>query len=487
MGDEAGQRGWGLWWPALAVVATFTVAAAVVLATGVERGRGAFDQINYHEPAILRFADEMPRPDVSDYLSATTPGYHIVLAGVARWGSDSLAVLRVVGAVFTAGLLAVFVRWLTPRAGAFAALAMGLCLIGSVYVFSAGVYLLPDNAAWLGVLGVVLIALRPRVDGVTLIGGGAALAALVLVRQNHLWAAGALWAAGWLGSELRAERGLLGDVRALLTDIPSRIGRMGVVLLATLPALGAVAWFVFLWDGLTVPIYHGYMHGANPATPAFILAQLGVIGVFHAGYWGPGALRLVRERPAVLVLAVAVGVVLVVIPETTYSFDEGRYGGLWGLANRSPDFLGHTNTLIALLATCGAGMLAAWLSGVTTRQRWVLIAALVGFTLAMTNVHNAWQRYHEPMLLIMAGLMSALVVASERGRPSEMKSPRIRAIRIAGPALLAALLGVMTAQRFATEPEVGPPLASQKGVERPLRELWPSQWERVEHEGFGAE
>lgn len=487
MGDANGQRGWVLWWPAMVVALVFALGLVAVLASGVERGRGAFDQINYHEPAILRFAEEMPRPDVSDYLSATTPGYHILLAGVARWGSDSLVVLRAVGAVFTVGLLAVFTRWLTPRAGVLAALAMGLCLTGSVYVFEAGVYLLPDNAAWFGVLGVVLIALRPRVDRVTLVGGGMVLLALVLVRQNHLWVAGVLWAAGWLGSELHAERGSLGEVRALFTRPGPRLGRMGVVFLATLPAIGAVAWFVWVWGGLTVPIYHGYMHGSNPSTPSFILAQIAVIAVFHAGYWGPGALRLMRQGPWVLVLAGLLGAALAIAPETTYTVDEGRYGGLWGIAARAPVVFGHSSSLIVALSACGAAALAAWLAGVTHRQRWVLIAALAGFTLALTNVQNAWQRYHEPMLLMLAGIMSALIVLRERsvGQNENSSAGRwSRRARAAGPTALVLLLSATTAHRFVRAPEADPPMASQNAVERPLRELWPSRWERAEREGL---
>ena len=187
------------WWPTLIVVGLFLLIAAPMIALQHDRGRGRFDQLNYHEPAVLRFAEQWPTPDVSDYLSATTPAYHLVLAVVARFVSPSPVALQATGALFTVGLLVVFTRWLSltltrGRQGVVTATLLGLSLIASLYVFSAGVYILPDNAAWLGVLGILLLALRPRADLGLYLGGGAILLALVLTRQSHLWALGVLFA-----------------------------------------------------------------------------------------------------------------------------------------------------------------------------------------------------------------------------------------------------------------------------------------------------
>lgn len=476
-----------LWWPAALVAVLFVVGAWSLIFTGFERGRGAFDQINYHEPAILRFAEELPRPDVSDYLSATTPGYHVMLAVVARTVSATPTVLQCVGSLLTALLLVVFVRWLTVRVGGVRAFVLGVGLASSLYVFSAGTFLLPDNAAWLGVLGVVLVALRPKVDAVTLVVGGLALLWLVLVRQSHLWAAGVLWAAGWLGAETRTREGVIAEIGSLFEGFGARLRRTLIVGLATLPAVAVVGWFVWVWGGLTVPIYHDYMHGVNLATPAFILAQLGVIAAFHVGYWWRPGWRLVRTRPVVLVAAVLGGAVVALIPETTYNEGAGRFGGLWNITARAPDLAGHTNSLILVLAMGGAGAVAAWLAGVTPRQRWVLLAVLCGFVASMTMVYNAWQRYHEPMLLMLTGIMSALVVCGERGKAdtgdmhgTARSRGTVGVVRLLGPAMLAVVLASVTVLKLRGEPPVGPPLESQDGVERPLKELWPSRWARVE-------
>jgi len=61
------------------------------------RGRGAFDQLNYHEQVIRRFVEQWPAPDLSDYLSATTPGYHLALAAFAEYAGESAVALRLAG------------------------------------------------------------------------------------------------------------------------------------------------------------------------------------------------------------------------------------------------------------------------------------------------------------------------------------------------------------------------------------------------------
>jgi hypothetical protein len=466
-------------WPALASILVFLLAALPLILTRYERGRGAFDQINYHEPAILRFAQQWPRPDLSDYLSATTPGYHLVLAAVARFASESTVPIRLVGALFTVALLWVLSRWLTARVGPAQAFLLTLCVGSSMYVFAAGVFILPDNAAWLGVLGVVLLALRPRFDRILLIGGGAALLALVLTRQSHLWAASALWTAAWLGPAVAATPTARAEITGLLTDPGVRVRRTLLMLAATLPALLAVAWFVRLWGGLTVPIYHDYMTGTNPATPAFVLAQVGVIAVFLAGFWLPAGLRLLRERPVILGLVLAASLATVLIPQTTYSIDDGRYSGLWNAVRRLPAIAGHTSVLLLALTPLGAIALASWLAGVGPRSRWIMLASLAGFVAAVTMTLNAWQRYHEPMLLLSTVLLSALCVSRE---PRTVVRPVVTAMRLAGPATLAAVLAALTAMTFVRAGPVGPPMETQDTIERPLRELWPQRWPRIEQQ-----
>lgn len=339
-------------WPCLVPAGVFALAAWGVILSGNLRGRGAHDQVNYHLPAILRFAEQWPRLDYSDYLSATTPGYHTLLAAVARFASDSPRALQFVGSLFTVALLVVL--GLACRSAGRAALLLVLPAAASMYVFYSGVWLLPDNAGWLGVLGVLLLALRGRFDALTVIGGAALLAALVFVRQSHLWAAAALWAGAWLGARDADDAGPFGatrDVRALLRDPARRAARTAVAIVATVPAALIVLQFHRLWGGLTPPTFQERHTGGNPAAPAFILSLFGAFSLFYAGFLAPAVGEVLRRHRTLLALAGVAGLAAALLPETTYSTEAGRYSGLWNLVQKAPVVMGgRTSTLIVVLA-----------------------------------------------------------------------------------------------------------------------------------------
>src|SRR5215213_8044224 len=93
---------------AVTLAALFLAIAVPLILKFPDQGRAAWDQVAFHLPTVVKFAGEWPRLDFSDYPSATTPGYHAVLATVRKlFGGDDRS-LRVVAAVFTVGLLATF-------------------------------------------------------------------------------------------------------------------------------------------------------------------------------------------------------------------------------------------------------------------------------------------------------------------------------------------------------------------------------------------
>lgn len=404
------------WIAPLVLVGLYLCAAMPLILVNSERGRGAFDQINYHEPAIRTFAAELDPPaswpDLSDYLSATTPGYHLVLAAVARYVSDSDVALRLAGAAFTVGLLGLLGWWLAGRLGVVRTLAVGLPALGSLYVFGPGVWLLPDNAGWLGVLVIVLLSLgRPRVWWPRLVAGGAVLVLLVCVRQIHIWSAAVLWAAAWLGSDERASSGPVEGVCALFGDLKPRIGRTALAVLLTLPAFGMLAWFAGLWGGVVPPMFQHKYGGMNPAAPAFVLTLFGVFGLFFWPVVVPGVHGLWREHRGVLVCVALAGLLIGLVPETSYDRADGRYSGLWNVVRALP-VVADRSPAVWLGSVVGAVVLAAVVARVGWRSGWVLLGAVVAFTAAQTASHELWQRYSEPFVLLMlavaAGLAGAL-------------------------------------------------------------------------------
>lgn len=426
--------------PAAVAAALFALLAWPLILSGYVRGRGAHDQLNYHEQAIRTFAEQWPAIDYSDYLSATTPGYHTLLAAAARFLTDDRRALQLIASLFTIALIFLAARAVAPsrtRPGGPSTIALLLPLVASMPVFYAGVWLLPDNAGWLGVLAVWMLALRPRSDGRTLLGGAVLLAALVFVRQIHIWPLALLLTAAWLGPTGAGTRDFdfAQDLRDLFTRPARRAGRALLALLAGVPALAVLAYFWWLWGGLTPPVFHERHVGGNPTAPAFVLAVFCMLSPFFLPYVLEGLRLLWVRHTWLLALAVLVGLVAALAAPSTYSFYDGRYSGLWNVARRLPA-PGDRSVLISAMAVAGAVLVAAWFVVLDRRDRWVMLAALVAFTAAQCASYQLWQRYNEPFVLLW------LILAASR-TPAPATAPAA-AWRVIGPALLAAGFAAMT-------------------------------------------
>ncbi|MBA4028754.1 MAG: hypothetical protein C0475_06425 [Planctomyces sp.] len=441
----------------LAALAT-ALALWAMIALLPAQGRIGHDQNIYHVPTIRTFARQLPRPDLSDYLSATTPGYHLALAAASRLTGDSTFALRALGALWSVGLAWLLVRAAARRASAPDGSAWALAALAplpcSLYVLSSGAFVLPDNAAWLLASAVLLVCLGSPMTLGRIALGALLVLALVWVRQSHAWTAGVLLLAAWLGDAPAdgpaGTAGLVGpvgqpsaarwsdDPRTVLAPHP--IGpaarRAIVAALLLLPTALSLALLYRLWGGLTPPgnfprpgpewigdyaNFQGRFRGANPATPALVLALLGWSLIpLTPLLWGAltgGA----RRAPWLVIGASLLSLAAALIPATTRDPDAGRSTGLWNLAGSAPTVLGHTSALIAALALPGGALTAALLGALRRRDRLILLTALAGFGAAVSASHYSWQRYAEPMLLIWVAL--AVARLPRAGLPPALPAP----------------------------------------------------------------
>ena len=415
-----------------------------LILSGANKGRGASDSINYHKKAIRAFSSQFPSLDFSDYLSATTPGYHVLVALFGRVVSPDRTALQLFSSLLSAGLIATLASacaWRMRRAlSPFGVIAVCLPFMTSLYVLSSGVWLLPDNTAWWLLLCVLLLSLRRSQHAGVWFASGLLLVALVFARQIHIWAAAIIWLAAWIGpGPARSDAPLLmrQDVGGLVLP---RIARACIALLLTLPAFALLYWFYKLWGGLTPPTFKP-MHGFSPqaAAPAFDLALLAIAGVFYISYWWEPFLKLLREQIWAVVLAAAIGLVLATLPATTESPSHGRVSGIFHAVKIAPVLFAHTSLLIAPLSTLGAVILVAWLRAMNPRARWIMLAAIAGFSAANAANPQLWQRYHEPFILMWTILAASLAVWSGG---SAVKRPGLFAT--VGPLALAALLAAVS-------------------------------------------
>lgn len=468
-------------------------------------GRAKFDQDLFHLKVITQFAQELPTPGLRDYLSATTPGYHLVLAVVQRvFGAPEL-MLRLVAALCTAGLVGLLV-WAGAnasrvrrqhRADWWWAVAPALPVLCSSYVVQSGMYLLPDNAAWLMVGLVMVLSLKisamrsadeaERIGSLRrgIIFGACLLAALVFTRQIHIWAAAVVWT-GVLVACARLDhtpskavlpfRQTIEHVRAMLRSLTNRA--VVFTVLATMPAFAIVCGFVLVWGGLTPPKFRASTNpdaisgavdattvtGTSPATAVLVLALVGLFGLFFAGYWlssslsqSPGNKRRIEAIIDTFKAGALGGVVagvLAAIPTTTW-LSPSRKGALWEITRkfegdstlagiRLPRLViaDHVNLVMWLLAVVGGVVLGICWRSADVRARWVLAAGLIAFTAANCAQALSWQRYLEPLVL----LWWVLMIASLRWDAPA----RLWRWAWFGPVLLAGLLALITAGQFGT-------------------------------------
>lgn len=414
----------------LGAAATYFCLACVIIATDIIPPRAGFDDIMNHEPTIREFARQWPNFDFTDYLSATTPGYHLLLAGVARFISADRHALQVVSAIIASGWLGLLVALAARSAGAVRGLVFVLPLAMSAYVMQSAAFLLPDDLAWFMLLMTMLLCLKgwtPRVALAT----GLAAALAVFVRQPLIWLVGVAWLSAWLSaSESKPGRSLVRSVT--IENLPARLSRTAIAALATLPALGLMVYFASIWHGLTLPRYQHLHEGVGASTVVFVLANIGFASVFFGVSLWPIVRELwLRARLSLVVAAGGAGMVATVQPST---FDEaaGRASGIWTLGQRLPH-VGDVSLFVFGLAVLGGVAMLGWLVTFDTRRRLILLAALAGFTAAQSMNKLTAQRYVEPFVMMLVALAAARCVG--------LCSPRLRRFLLVGP-ILYALFGI---------------------------------------------
>jgi hypothetical protein len=454
------------------VVATFALVAGVIIASARVTERVHYDQKLYHEPTVRQFAQELPAVSVWDYLSATTPGYHLAIAAVAKWISDDVRALQLasasIGAAFFS-LLGWGLAWGAKGGGAHAPLSplsqtalhrvwmptlVAFTVMASFYVLAPAVFVLPDLAGLLGVLAITLIAFHPHHTHRRLVLGGLVLVGLVLVRQSHVWAAAMLWVSAWMDrpinkltdEEYQLSRPTLRQ--QFFTQVESRIAMTALAALCTLPAFATLWLFHRYWGGLVPPRFQGWYPSPSPLrviispAPAFFLAVVGMFAPFFVGFWTGPLRRVWRQHRSVLLAVLAVAFVLLLTPPTTEDYDAGRRSGLWTIAGKLPQVAKHSSILIVGLGLLGAASLTGMLAGQRPRKRWIAMTGVFGFFAALGAGTEIWQRYTEPVVLLFLALLAAnmrerFVASDERSIARRLVGPA----RLLGPAILALALG----------------------------------------------
>lgn len=405
------------WVVALIVAAT----ALPMIWFGGVRGRAGLDQLDFHEPAVRIFAYDWPNLVFGNYLSATTPGYHVILAAVARGGLASREWLQSIGMLFGVALAWVLGTWFCGVSRSWLWGVLGAAVVlSSRYVYSASVWMLPDNAGWLGVALALWLSLDARDTWRWRWCAGAAVMLIVACRQAHVWVAFPLVAAAWLSVDGR---------------ISDRLRAVMKLALACVPAMALLGWFVWLWKGVTPPLFQAQyapigstVLGMNPAAPILVLAVIGMFGVFVLPALWPDVREAWRQRRGVVLAALAITLLLGLAPATTVSLSLGRISGIWNLCAKGPTLFGHTSVAMVAAGLLGMLVLTGLVQRLGSTRGLAILASVLGFTLAIGVSFHLWQRYVEPLVLMMLvlGVLPHSTLSRGANEPSAM--PGIRPV-----------------------------------------------------------
>jgi hypothetical protein len=352
----------------------------------------------YQLPTILQFRHGL---SFSDYPSAQTPLFHLVMAGWGKLVGFEPWRLRLLNVAISYGGALALMRLLrrTTTLGELPAFALTLAFALSPYFFGASFTLLTDNLAILfALLGLERVHAYRRSGSMgafavaCLCAGGA-----VLTRQSFLWVA------------------LVAGVFLVLRErrAPGRLLAGGALLALSLAPLAALA---IEWNGLVPPSADPLSCGLCTDKPgvgrdALTVRTIGFTVAALGGYalvvLGPGIWARLRPVPwRLLGIGAAAGVALILISPLEYrpiGATPGDAGWLWQLSKHLPTVLG--TSLLFWVAVPLGGAAAALLA---RRAGWTSLASvyLGAFLVVALPVGLVYQKYFDPFALLAVALFA---------------------------------------------------------------------------------
>ena len=432
------------WWrigPILLALA-FSACVVPVAVWGAPATSEAADESAAHLPTILKFASELPAPDLRDYPSATGPGYHLPLALASRLGAGTVQ-LRLISAA--AGLALVLLAWRGSArfAGPGVATALALTLLASSYVLSGSAWLTTDIVSVLLGSAVIAIVSWARPSSATNLAVAVIFAAALAVRQTNVFLAAPAIVAGILSSPAGRAAS---PAEQWFGDEPRSWRRLAAAIAALVPGAVLLGALVATWGGLT-PAHFRDIHdrGASPVAFAYGLALVGAWGSILFLPMLAEAASAVRRHAAVVAVLAALAGLAAAIPASAWSVDGGRWGGpLWTLVRQVPA-IEDRSPVIVLGAAAGAVVLSVlWVRAAEVgrgRHATVVMVALLALFAVQVGNSQVWERYFDPAILVSLAWLTAMGLGPAR--------PHSSGRAVVGALLLAAAQAAISVLNYA--------------------------------------
>jgi hypothetical protein len=419
------SRGLTLYW--LPVLLLFFVPALILVTANFNYANPAFaslDQKYSHLPTIRYIAAHGASIDYSHFISRSAPGYYLLMAAVDHWITDSIVGLRLFNLVITAGLVAVWTFSLSSLCKSPLVVVLAAPFLFSDSIYTRGLWLSTDNLAWLSVVAIMLIGVQYVNSNIAISAAAFFVPAAVGVRQIHAWTIPFLLVAALVGGGLH------------------RAVRM---LAAIVPALLLITYFLLTWHGLEPPGGQARYSGFSLAALPMMFSLMGIFGLFYAAAIWQEIRNMWCNNPVLarrfVYCGMSSGAIAGLVPGSTFESFH-RQSGIWVLAQHTPVFLGRSPA-VTVLAVLGGLIGSLVFLAMARRDRLIFATSIICFTVAQTANSSIFERYYEPLVLIVLGFATARIVQSA-GEASRWES------RAAGPALLTGIQIALTIWRLST-------------------------------------
>jgi hypothetical protein len=341
------------------------------------------DEAKFHYPTIVEFRAQFPDFVFSNYMSATTPLYHVGLATISYISGTSVLNLRVVNALFCLLGLLWFSRYLIAGGGAKSGLILSLLFMASPYFIGPAVRLSTDNAALILAMSAMIHMARFRSGFTNRLVTIVLITGAILTRQIYVWLLGVyffnlLW------------RRKDDPRRQLLPDL----------LLILIPA-GLLIYFILLWQGLTPPRFSS--HTQKSIDLEGLIFSVSVLGLYGAvfGVWLMKMVRGFEYRPLAVIVLISV-MTLIFSPVSNWYDNFERGGWIWLVVSKLP-MVGGTSIVFWALFPLGLIVLGLLMRYLFEKREWAMAVMLpLWFASSVVNT-KIYQKYYEPWLLFVLG------------------------------------------------------------------------------------
>lgn len=369
----------------------FYVFALPLILLDYNAGRAFGDQNFGHLPAIKFFIEQL---DFSDYPSATTPGYHVLIAIFAKVFTQNVIFLKLISSIITAVFIGLFAGLLYEKAGRLKTIVLLLPMIFSLYIFPDGVWLVPDNLAWLTVGIIFILTATYSLNTEYFVCTGIVLLMAVAVRQPNIWLASVPWAAA------------LSYMLFHNNQKEKKIVYIGMSLLITMPALLLLFYFYHTWGGLVPPsLQVRHERSMSYCVPAFFLSIFLIYSIFYT----PTLIHALKKNAThrayhFIATGSCIGFLIAVIPATDYNYDAGRFSGFWNFVQLAPT-IGHTSILLLITSSLGGAVFCSWLLLLKKEFRLTIFLSSLGFVSALIPNALVLERYFSGFVFILIFIM----------------------------------------------------------------------------------